>query len=210
MISIQRWVIIISMIAGLVQTAWAAAAYPDLVMGGKDNAPVKVIEYSSLTCPHCSYFHKHALPELLKRFADTNKAQFLHRDFVMDLQGLNGVTLARCSGSHYPAFIKVLFDKQDSWAYKADFQELLVNIGKLGGVGPEQFEACLKDSHMKERIAASAVEVQKQYSIKGIPAFIINGQLYHGRPTVEELAEAIEKAYAYHKQGDATHGNPKK
>ena len=51
---------------------------------GKDDAPVTVIEYASMTCPHCAHFHETTYPELKKRYIDTGKVRFIFREFPLD------------------------------------------------------------------------------------------------------------------------------
>ena len=169
-----------------------AQPFADLVAGDR-NAPVQVIEYSSLTCPHCAHFHMHILPALTAKYTANKMANFVHRDFVADLVSLNGVVLARCS-PRYAAFIKVLFEKQDYWAFKSDYQEMLNNIARLGGVDPKAYQQCLQDEHLKERIVATTIEGKKQYTINGVPTIIINKVIYKGKHTVEDIGQAIELA----------------
>jgi protein-disulfide isomerase len=116
----------------------------------------------------------------------------IHRDFVMDATALAGVTLARCS-HRYEAFIKVLFEKQDYWAFKKDFKEPLMQIGRLGGVDPAAFEKCLEDQAMKERIIAGTLKGREQYDMQGIPAIIVDGVLFSGK--LSALDDFIERAY---------------
>lgn len=169
-----------------------ATPYPDIVIGDK-KSPVEVIEYSSLTCPHCAYFHIHIMPELLKKYVGSKQAYFVHRDFVMDLPSLSGVVLARCS-NRYESFIKVLFEKQEYWAFKENYHDMLTNIAKLGGVDPEMYQKCLNDTTMKERIVATTLLGKKLYQMLGVPAVIINGELYTGKHTVHDISQAIERA----------------
>ncbi len=54
---------------------------------GKDDAPVTIVEYASMTCPHCAHFHETTYPELKKRPIDTGKVRFIFREFPLDLAG---------------------------------------------------------------------------------------------------------------------------
>ena len=70
----------------------------DVVLGS-DKAPVTVIEYASMTCPHCAHFSTTTFPELQKRYIDTGKVRFIFREFPLDALAAAGFMLARCAGN---------------------------------------------------------------------------------------------------------------
>jgi protein-disulfide isomerase len=71
---------------------------PDMVMGS-DKAPVTVIEYASMTCPHCAHFQETTFPELKKRYIDTGKVRYIFREFPLDSLAAAAFVLARCSAN---------------------------------------------------------------------------------------------------------------
>jgi len=82
-----------------VSPADLADAGPDGdIMIGADKAPVTVIEYASMTCPHCAHFSETTLPELQKRYIDTGKVRYTLRAFPLDALSAAGFMLARCGG----------------------------------------------------------------------------------------------------------------
>jgi protein-disulfide isomerase len=144
---------------------------------GDPKASVLIIVYSSLTCPHCATFEEKIFPELQERYIRTGKIRYVHRDYPMDRPGLYGATLSLCKGGeHYYAFQKILFSKQELWAFKKNYQEVLTNIGKLGGLSAEAFDACLQDKMLQDRLATAAVEASKQYDVNAVPALFVNGK----------------------------------
>ena len=64
---------------------------------GDPNAPVTIIEFASLTCPHCAAFHVNTLPELEKRYIDTGKVRLVLRDFPLDQMALKASVIAHCA-----------------------------------------------------------------------------------------------------------------
>ena len=124
----------------------------DLAMGDPD-APVTLIEYFSLTCPHCQWFHKNIYDPLKRDYVETGKVRFVARDFPLNAPALQAAVLAHCAGrDRYFAFIDVLFSTFDDWAASRDYTEKLAQIGELGGVSRDRFEACLADKGLENAI----------------------------------------------------------
>ena len=160
---------------------------------GDAAAPVTMIEYSSLTCPHCAAFQKETLPGLKARYIDTGKVRFVMRDFPLDQIALRAAVLAHCAGpERYPAFVDVFFQQQASWIRAADPIQALKQLARLGGLSAEQADACLADKAMEDGVLKSRLEGQQSFDIKSTPTFIINGKSYSGSKSVEEFAAIIE------------------
>src|SRR4051794_918445 len=87
---------------------------------GSPSAPVTVIEYASMTCPHCQRFHAETFPVLKTKYIDTGKVYFILREFPLDALAFAAFMVARCSGDHYFDVIDTLFDHQEEWAFVAD------------------------------------------------------------------------------------------
>lgn len=177
--------------------AWAqtdAPAVSEKVLGEPD-APVTIIEYSSLTCPHCAAFHAETLPALKERFIDTGQAKLVYRDFPLDQNALNAAVIAHCAGpERYFAFLEAMFSSQARWARSADPKESLIQLATLGGLSREKAEACLADDAMLDAVLQSRLDGQEQYEISSTPSFIIDGELVSGNRSVDEFATVIEAA----------------
>ena len=142
---------------------------------GDPNAPVTIIEYSSLTCSHCRKFHVEILPNLKKNYIDTGKMKLLYRDFPFDQLGLMAAVLARCApAERYFAFIDILFQEQGKWSRSQTPFEDLMKIGKLGGVNPSDFETCLKNEELVNGLVEKRLEGQKKFDVNATPTFIID------------------------------------
>src|SRR5208337_131257 len=101
-------------------TVAAEGPLPDMAIGNAD-APVTIIEYSSLGCPHCAHFHADVFPELKSQYIDTGKVRYVMREFPLNEPSLAGAVIARClDPSRYFAFTSLLFSKQPDWAFKED------------------------------------------------------------------------------------------
>jgi protein-disulfide isomerase len=158
---------------------------------GEANAPVTIIEYASMTCPHCAHFHETAYPELKKRYIDTGKVRFIFREFPLDPLAAAGFMLARCAGPNkYFPVIETLFAQQKEWVVEKPLQPLLT-IARQAGFTQESFDACLKDQRMLDGIEEVRARGTK-FQVTSTPTFFINGKKLSGAPTIEELAKQIE------------------
>ena len=106
-------------LAGAVQ-AQAPVAETEVALGAED-APITVIEYASLTCPHCAAFHRETFPRLKSDYIDTGRVRYVFRDFPLDQLAFRAAILARCAGpKRYLSFVEVLLSQQESWSGHAD------------------------------------------------------------------------------------------
>lgn len=168
----------------------------DIVIGN-DKATVTMIEYSSLTCPHCAHFAKDVFPGIKENYIDTGKIVFIHRDFPFDEPSLRAAMLARCAGKdRYYTFLKVLFDKQESWAYQKNYLEVLGNIGKLGGISSEKFDSCMKDKKLEDAIVEGKLTAANMLGVISTPTFFINGKEYKGVNNTAYFAKILDEALA--------------
>ena len=106
-------------------------ALPDEMLG-KADAPVTIVEYASMTCPHCAHFHETTLPELKKKYIDTGKARLIFREFPFDPRAEAGFMLARCSEDNYFPMVDVLFKQQRNWARVENAKDALLQIAETG------------------------------------------------------------------------------
>ena len=162
-------------------------------MGAAD-APVTIIEYSSLTCPHCAAFHAETLPLIKANYIDTGKARFVFRDFPFDRQALLAAALAHCAGEErFFGFLDVLFRTQKTWAHAANPEEALGRIARLGGLTEDEITACLADQTLLDGIMQSRLQGSQEFEIKSTPTFIINGEKVVGAQPYEQFAEVIDR-----------------
>jgi protein-disulfide isomerase len=159
---------------------------------GKADAPVTVVEYASMTCPHCARMSNDAIAKFEKEFVETGKARYVYRDFPLDQIAVRASVLARCNGKErYFPFVKALFADQMNWIRSPDPVKALEQVGRLGGVSPQKFESCLKDQSLVDKVLQSRLEGQKQYNIDSTPTFIVNGDKYSGEMSYPQFRAII-------------------
>jgi protein-disulfide isomerase len=162
---------------------------------GKPDAPITIIEYASLTCPHCAHFQGDVLPEIKKQWIDTGKAKLVLRDFPLDEEALRAAMIARCAPpARYYAFADTFFAAQDKWVRDRDYQGALAKLARLGGMSKEEFDSCLKNKHLEDSIVESRFVASKTLDVNSTPTFFINGNKYTGAPTAQDFAVNLEAA----------------
>ena len=166
-------------------------ALPDKVLGN-DDAPVTIVEYASMTCPHCAHFHATTLPELKTKYIDTGKARLIFREFPFDPRAEAGFMLARCSNDNYFPMIDVLFKQQQNWASVENAKDALLQISKLAGFSQESFEACLTDQKLLDDVRAVQKRGADEFKVDSTPTFFINGNTYKGALTIAEMSAIID------------------
>jgi len=165
----------------------------DLAIGRPD-APVTVIEYFSLTCPHCKDFHTEIFPKIKTQYIDSGKVRMILRDFPLNRPAMDAAILARCSGpDHYYAFIDTLFNTFDNWTRSSDYLTALMQIGQIGGLRPDDFKVCKADEELETRILTSMIEADETYSIKSTPTFIINGRKYDQGMSLQNFKNIVDQ-----------------
>jgi protein-disulfide isomerase len=161
---------------------------PDNVLG-KPDAPFTIVEYSSMTCPHCAAFHKDVLPKLKQKYIDTGKAKYILREFPLDNVAAAAFMLGRCvDQAKYFDFIDLLYANQEEWAFKQNPLPGLQKFAKQVGFTEERFNECIKDEKLLKHIEWVRERGSKQFTVKATPTFFINGVRLKGVD-----AEAFDK-----------------
>ena len=166
------------------------AELPDIAIGNAD-APVTVVEYSSLTCPHCAAFQAKVFPAFKVKYVDTGKVRFVSREFPLDALAAAGSMLARCIDKDKAfAFIETLFATQSQWAGGTDQKAKLFEVAKQAGFTQASFEVCLTDQVLLDKIQGIAKRADEAFGIEGTPSFFANGKRVEQKPGREyELAD---------------------
>ena len=123
--------------------------------------PYTIVEYASMTCPHCAHFYTEVFPEVKKPSTSIpGKARFIFREFPLDGLAVAASMLARCAGDDrfYP-MVDGLFETQETWAVPGeDGKQKLVLIAKQAGFSQEAFDKCLADKELFDKIVERAPE----------------------------------------------------
>jgi protein-disulfide isomerase len=159
---------------------------------GKPDAPVTIVEYASLTCPHCAHFAKDVLPKLKPKWIDSGKAKLVMRPFPLDEPALRAEMVARCAppAKYYP-LIETLFETQDTWAISKDWRSALERTARLAGISKKDFDACLADKAVEDMVVSSRLVAATQLGVNSTPSFFVNGNKFEGVPTEQAFEQAL-------------------
>ncbi|CAN7601409.1 DsbA family protein [Rhizobium sp. LjRoot30] len=167
-------------------------ALPEQALGPED-AKVTIVEYMSMTCPHCAHFHNTTFDEIKKKYIDTGKVRFIIREFPFDPRAAAAFMLSRCAPNNgYFPMVSMLFKQQEAWAAAPDGREALLQMSKLAGFTQESFEACLTDQKLLDDVNSVRERGAKDFGVNSTPTFIVNGKRYSGDMSVEIMSALID------------------
>ena len=159
---------------------------------GSPTAPITIVEYASLTCPHCAHFTDEVLPEIKKKWIDTGKVKLVLRDFPLDDEAVHASMIARCAPhDRFYAFIDTFFADQANWAAAPDYRAALSRLAELGGMSKDEVDRCLKDAALENQVISSRLVAANQLGVNATPTFFVNGTKFTGAPTAEEFNKLL-------------------
>lgn len=185
---------------------------------GNPNAPVKVVEFASLTCGACAAFSEQGVPALTEQYVKTGQVSFELRNFVRDPADVAAALLSRCNGSGpYFQLTEQLFAAQPDWLGRlqtmppAAQQQLqtaapaqqasiyadqagLVQFVRVRGVPAEKAGACVADQAALQQLVASRSAAEREHQVTGTPTFLINNEVVQGAANWATLEPRIRAA----------------
>ena len=163
---------------------------------GNDNASITIIEYASMSCSHCANFHNNTLPDLKKEYIDTGKVKYVFRDFPYNYPALLGSMVMRCIPSEVRYdYMNALYKLQNNWVVKenAITHQELYKIMQSGGMSKENFDTCLSNVDLENKILQEVIAAQSEFNIRSTPSFLINGDLLEGDKSIKVFRQILDK-----------------
>jgi protein-disulfide isomerase len=159
---------------------------------GSDKAPVTIIEYASMTCPHCAHFTTETFPALKEKYIDTGKVRFIFREFPFDPVAAGAFMLARCAGNDkFLAVVDLLFHTQRTWAVEKPLQPLLQTV-KQAGFTEKSFKECLANQKVLDGVEWVRNRGAERFKVDSTPTFFINGQMQKGDMSLADMEKVME------------------
>ena len=172
-------------------------ASDSLVVLGSDKAIVKIKVFSSLTCPHCANFHIKVVPEIKREYIDTGQVQLIFIDFPLDQAGFNASKLLHCLDKKKQiAFLDIIYETQTKWTNASNINDINKNLKKIVknlGISSVQFDKCLIDEDISDKILNGRIDANRKYSINSTPTIVINEKKLEGSASFKNIKKKIEK-----------------
>ena len=188
---------IIYLIVCLESYADDSSAQKNMVVIGSDDAFVKIKVFSSLTCPHCANFHIKVVSEIKKEYIKSGKVQLIFIDFPLDQAAFNASKLLHCLDKKKQiTFLDTIYETQNVWTNGSNIDDINKNLKKIVknlGISSVQFDKCLIDEVISDKILNDRIEANKKYSINSTPTIIINEKKLEGSASFKNIKKKIEK-----------------
>ncbi len=164
------------------------------IVYGKADAPVTIVEYASLTCGHCKYFHEDVFVLLKSKLIDTGKIRFIYRHYPLNKPALEAALLLSClpTDAARHSMLKALFATQEQWGHSSPNKNQTDALRRLfSTLSDTEYEACLADKTREEALLSEQFRAQKELGINSTPTLFINNRLYQGRKTYTDIANQL-------------------
>jgi len=169
----------------------------DMIVVGSQEAIIKIKIFSSLTCPHCADFHIKVIPKIKKEYVETGKVQLIFIDFPLDQAAFNASKLLHCVNKNMQIeYLDTIYEKQNEWTNASNIDEINNNLKKIAknlGISSINFDKCLIDEFISDKILNGRIDASKKYSINATPTIIINEKKLEGSASFENIKKKIEK-----------------
>src|SRR6185312_6222141 len=191
-LAVAAFCMLAPIVGGVAQGAETPSVTPQDHVLGKADAPVTIIEYASLTCPHCAAFDRDTLPKIKENWIDTGKAKLVFRIFPLNKVDVRAAVVANCvPPERFFTFIDELYRSQDTWMRAADPEKAVANIGRLAGAGGDKIGACLADKGMENEVIKLGYAAPQNYGVESTPTFFINGTKLVGEASYADFEKAL-------------------
>ena len=169
----------------------------NMIVIGSYDAIVKIKIFSSLTCPHCANFHMKVVPEIKKEYVASGKVQLIFIDFPLDQAAFNASKLLHCADKkNQMDFLDVIYKTQSNWAEGSTINEINSNLKKIAnnfGINSMEFDKCLINEVVIDKILTDRIEGNQKYSINSTPTIVINEKKLEGSTSFKNIKKKIEK-----------------
>ena len=169
----------------------------NFIVLGLDTAPIKIKIFSSHTCPHCADFHINVIPKIKEKYIDQGKVQLIFIDFPLDQAAFNASKLLHCLDQKKQInFLDKIYEKQKQWTSGSTIDDINNNLRKIVktlGINSIEFDKCINNQVIGDKILNARINGQKKYSIESTPTIIINEEKLNDNANFKNIEKKIKK-----------------
>jgi protein-disulfide isomerase len=178
-------------VADIMQTG----TLPEMSLGRPD-APVTIVQYASLTCPHCQAFHRETFPEFERTYIKTGKVRYILREFPIGKQSGNATVALRCAppGKYFDLYARFMA-QQSSWVSQEVRLDPIFAVAKQVGMTRAQFDACYQNQAMIDGLKW-VKDRGRTLGIIGTPNFFVQGRLVKKTLSMADMHELVDPLLA--------------
>ena len=190
-------ILVITLILSIKAYGESSETEQKMIAIGSPDAVVKIKVFSSFTCPHCAIFHFDVLPEIKKIYIDSGKVQLIFIDFPLDQAAFNASKLLHCVDKNKQInFMDIIYEKQNQWTSGSTIEEINESLKKIVinlGISSAQFDNCLIDGDISDKILSGRIDAQQKHTINSTPTIVINEKKLERSATFKNIKKRIEK-----------------
>jgi protein-disulfide isomerase len=166
---------------------------------GNPNAKVTVIEYASVSCPHCAKWNEDVWPDFKKKYIDTGRIHYVLREALTGEPSIAaaGFLTARCAGKDkYFQVVDAVYHNLQEMETSGQPRPVLERIAQSAGLSEQQFSDCVNDTKAQDALQKRWQTYMDRDKITGTPTFVINGKTHDGEMSLADIDAAIAAAEA--------------
>ncbi|MBE6456194.1 MAG: thioredoxin domain-containing protein [Alphaproteobacteria bacterium] len=146
----------------------------ELRIYGNQNNLTSIYVFSSLSCPHCSVFHKELMPDIIKQFIQTDKAKLVYVEMPYDAKAMTGTMYARCVQPHnYNAYMAKMFHNQEVWMNAEKPRRMMLDYALSLGEDVESLEQCVSNWSLKKQVTEQRNNLSELYLVRSLPTVVV-------------------------------------
>lgn len=168
---------------------------PDIVVG-EASAPVTIVEYASMTCPHCAAFHTTVYPTLKQKYIDAGKVRMIFREFPIGKTSGTATIALRCAPmDKYLQLYEKFLSQQSAWVSQEVRPDAIFKVAQQVGMSRADFDACLANQPLIEALKGIK-DRGRQLGVIGTPNFFIEERLVKKVVGIKEMREMLDPLLA--------------
>lgn len=170
---------------------FAPSPLPEMAWGRPD-APVTIVQYASLTCPHCRHFHETTFPILKRDYIDTGKVRYILREFpIGKTSGMATIALRCAPPDKYLELYGKYMKQQANWVSQEVRLDPIFAVAEQVGMKRAEFDQCRENQGMIANLKW-VKDHGRNLGIVGTPNYFVGDKLIKKELTIAEIKAFVD------------------